>query len=285
MKARRWRLGVLPLVVFYVLFFLLPQVSFLIVSLYRSVGPGHVGGSPSLANYASVLHDGFFLRAIVNTLELGVTTALASVTLALPIAFVITHIPRLGRYLFVLVIATMFSSAVAMAIGWQTLLAPSGGINGLLLALHLISEPLPLSANFNSVLIGTVQVSIPIAVLGLVPVFEALSRQQLEVSAGLGASVWTTLRYVIIPQAYRGTLSIALLIFAVMTSAFTTPALLGGGQVALLPLAIRQQLLTTFDYPTAAALATILIVITLVVSVATRLLLQGRDSMGFRSSR
>jgi len=282
-----WRYGIVPLALFYVVFFVFPQFSFLAVSLFASTGSGQIGGSPSAANYASILRDRFFMRAVVNTLELGVATAIACLVIAVPIAYCIAHVPRVGKYLFILVMATMFSSAVAMAIGWQTLLAPNGGFNGLLLAAHAVSEPLPLSANFTSVLIGSVHSAIPIAVLGLLPVFENLPRRQLDASVGLGASQWMTFRDVIVPQTYRGALSMGLLVFAITTSAFTTPALLGGGQVALLPLAIREQLLTSFNYPKAAALAVILIVLTVIVITMTRVLLRGGDaeSMTLRPAR
>ncbi len=277
MSTRAWRFGIVPLAIFYVVFFVIPQLSFLAVSAFASAGPGQIGTNVTTANYTSILHDRFFLRATVNTLELGAETAIAALIVACPIAYAIAHAPRIGKVLFILIIATMFSNAVAMAIGWQTLLAPNGGLNGLLLGLHVIPAPLQLSANFASVLIGTIHSTIPIAVLGLLPVFDALPRRQLEVSVGLGASTWMTFCDIIVPQTYRGVLSMGLLVFAVTTSAFTTPALLGGGQVALLPLAIREQLLTTLDYPKAAALAAVLIAITLLVILVTRLAVKQRD--------
>jgi putative spermidine/putrescine transport system permease protein len=270
----RWRLGVAPLALFYAVFFLLPQIAFLAVSVFRSTGPGQIGPAFTFENYQAILGNAFFRRAIVNTLELSTVTALGSVLLGFPIAYAIAQSPRYGKLLFALVIAIMFSSAVALALGWQTLLASSGGINGLLATLGWISEPLPLSANFTSIAIGTVHGAIPVAVIGILPACEGIPARQLEVSVGLGASRWCTFWNVIFPQTYRSVVSMALIVFAITTSIFTTPALLGGGQVALVPLAIREQLLTLFDYPKSAALATTLIVITLVIMALSHLVMR-----------
>jgi putative spermidine/putrescine transport system permease protein len=265
LNSHRSRVGVAPLMLFYVVFFLLPQFAFLAVSVFKSTGPGQMSGSFTLENYQAILGNAFFRRAIINTLELSAITAVGSTLLGFPIAYAIARSPRYGKYLFGMIIAVMFSSAVALALGWQTILAPSGGINGLLATLGLISDPLPMSANFTSIAIGTVHGAIPVAVIGILPACEGIAERQLEVSAGLGASQWRTFWNVIFPQTYRSVVSMALIVFAITTSIFTTPALLGGGQVALVPLAIREQLLTVFDYPKSAALATTLIVITLVI--------------------
>jgi putative spermidine/putrescine transport system permease protein len=277
MSRRIWRFGLVPMMLFYIVFFLFPQTSFLAISGFATDGPGQMGGFIGAANYKSIFADSFFMRAIVNTLELGAATAVGSVILAFPIAYAIAQMPAVGKYLFVLIIATMFSSAVALALGWQTLLSPNGGLNGVLLALHLISAPLPLSSNFTSVVIGTIHGSIPVAALGLLPTCEAVSRRQIEAAVGLGASHWMIFKAVIVPQTYRAVLSMGLIVFAITSSAFTTPALLGGGKVALLSLAIREQLLTIFDYPKAATLAAVLIVITLAVILLTRALVRRRE--------
>jgi putative spermidine/putrescine transport system permease protein len=276
MNSKRWRYGIAPLVIAYLIFFVFPQFTFLLISVFRSTGPGSFGGTASLANYAAIAGDAYFTRAIVNTLELSALTGVASVMLAFPVAYAIAHSPRIGRLLFALVVGVMFSSAVALALGWQTLLGASGALNRVLLGLGVISSPLPVGSNFAAIAIGTIHGAIPIAVLGLLPACEAIPARQLEASIGLGASQWQTFWAVIVPQTYRSALSIALIVFATTTSIFTTPALLGGGRVALVSLAIRDQLLTVFDYPRSAALSAVLIVLTLAVTALARLVIRGR---------
>ncbi|SIT40751.1 putative Binding-protein-dependent transport systems inner membrane component [Paraburkholderia piptadeniae] len=276
MHSKRWRYGIAPLIVAYLIFFVFPQFTFLVVSVFRSTGPGSFDSAVTFANYAAIASDGYFTRAIVNTLELSALTGAASVVLAFPVAYAIAHSPRLGRPLFALVVGVMFSSAVALALGWQTLLGSNGAFNRVLLGLGVIASPLPLGSNFAAIAVGTIHGAVPVAVLGLLPACEAIPARQLEASTGLGASQWRTFWSVIVPQTYRSALSIALIVFATTTSIFTTPALLGGGRVALVSLAIRDQLLTVFDYPRSAALSAVLIVLTLAVTALARLVIRSR---------
>jgi ABC-type spermidine/putrescine transport system permease subunit I len=276
MHSKRWRYGIAPLIIAYVVFFVFPQFTFLIVSVFKSTGPGSFDSVVTFANYRAIAGDGYFTRAIVNTLELSALTGIASVVLAFPVAYAIAHSPRYGRALFALVVGVMFSSAVALALGWQTLLGASGAFNRVLLGFGVLSSPLPVGSNFAAIAVGTVHGAIPVAVLGLLPACEAIPARQLEASIGLGASQWRTFWSVIVPQTYRSALSIALIVFATTTSVFTTPALLGGGRVALVSLAIRDQLLTVFDYPKSAALSAILIVLTLAITALAKSIIRTR---------
>lgn len=278
MNGRHWRPWVVPLLLFYAVFFLFPQLVFLAVSALKYTGPGQIGHSVTVENYGAILHNAYFHRAIINTLELSALTAIASALFGLPLAYTIAHGGRRGKYLFALIIGVMFSSAVALALGWETLLAPTGGVNGLLLALGVVNNPLPLASNFTSIVIGSIHGAIPIATLGILPACEAVTVRQLEVSTGLGASNWRTFWSVILPQTYRSVCSIGLVIFAITTSIFTTPAILGGGRVALVSLAIYQQLLTLFDYPKSAALAAVLIIIMLLITVLARVFVRSSAS-------
>jgi putative spermidine/putrescine transport system permease protein len=273
----RWRMGVLPLAAFYAVFFVAPQIFFMGVSFFTSTGPGQYDAALTVTNYTSLFSDSFIYRAIVNTLQLSTCTAFCSVLIGFSLAFAIAHNRRVGRYLFMLVIATMFSSAVALALGWQALLSSNGGVNGALMAIGLLQSPLPLSSNMTSILIGMVHGAIPVSVLGLLPACEALSMAQVEAARGLGASSLRVFHQVILPQTSRALLSVFLIVFAVTTSAFTTPALLGGGRVALLPLAIREQLLVVFNYPKAAAISVILIVATIIVVLLVRQITTNRQ--------
>jgi putative spermidine/putrescine transport system permease protein len=277
LRRVRWRTGIVPLAAFYLVFFVAPQLFFMSVSFFSSTGPGQFDTTLTLRNFSILRSDAFIYRAILNTLQLSVYTAFFSVIIGFSLAFAIAQNKKIGRYLFMLVIATMFSSAVALALGWQALLSSNGGVNGMLKAIGLLKSSLPLSSNFTSVLIGMVHGAIPVAVLGMLPSCEALSIAQIEAARGLGASNLRVFYRVVLPQTSRALLTIFLVVFAVTTSAFTTPALLSGGQVALLPLAIREQLLVVFDYPKAAALSVVLIAATLIVVLAVRMLASNRS--------
>jgi len=257
MSGRRWKLGLIPIGVFYATFFIVPMGHFLQASLYPSIGPAEQGSAATVQNYVRALSDPLLHRAIVNTLELSVITSLGATALAYPIAYTVARSRTWGRYVFVVVVTVMFTSAVPRAMGWKALLL-SGGL-------------VSMNHGFAAAAIGTVHASLPLAVIGLLPVCEALPRNLLEAARGLGASSWTIFWHVILPLTERGVVAVALLLFAVTAGAFTTPALLGGGRISLLSVLIRQELLQVLDYGRGTTYAVILLALVSVVAVITSL--------------
>jgi ABC-type spermidine/putrescine transport system permease subunit I len=233
------------------------MVNFLQASLYPSLGPAEQGSTITARNYASALSDPLLHRGILNTLRLSAFTSAIATGLASPIAYAIARSKRWGGLLFITVVTVMFTSAVPRAMGWKSLLL-SGGL-------------ISMNNAFAAVTIGTVHAALPLAVIGLLPVCEALPRHLLEAAQGLGASKCTIFWRVIFPLTERGVVAVALLVFAVSAGAFTTPALLGGGQISLLSILIRQELLQVLDYGLGTTYAVILLVLVSIVAVVTSL--------------
>ena len=274
----RWALGALPLLLFYGAFFLAPQLYFLRLSLYATDNVGQQVGQPGLDTIGKVLSSDFYRGAIVQTIQLCVLTMVFTLLLSYPIAYACVRSRTWGRFIFICVVAAMFSSAVARVLGWRVLLSIGGPVNEALQFLGLIDQPVQLSGNFLGVVIGTVHALLPLAAIGLMPVCEAVPREHLEAATGLGASSWRTFRRVFLPQTWTGLVSIGLLVFAVTAGAFTTPALLGGGRVAILSILIYTAASQSLDYSTAAVLSLVLFVL---VGAAVLLgLLLGRSRSG-----
>lgn len=279
---RTWSLGVAPLAIFYLAFFVLPEIYFASKAFYRSDDLGRTTGAATTDTFTSVLTDGYYLNAILRTVELCLITTVLTVFLAYPIAYACVRSRVWGRTIFICVAAAMFSNAVARVLGWRVLLALDGPINKIVVGLGLSDHPLALTNNFLGVTIGTVHAMLPIAVIGLMPVCEAVSREQLEAASGLGASSWRTFRTVLLPQASGGLISIGMLVFAVTAGAFTTPALLGGGRVAVLPILIYTAANQSLDYSTAAVLGIVLFVLVMLAVMAG--LLIGRRGAAHRAT-
>jgi ABC-type spermidine/putrescine transport system permease subunit I len=265
-RPTKWAFGVLPLGVVFAVFFLVPQISFLRSALYKTDTFGQL--SPHMTTETLTgSFNGFYLGALWRTVELCLITSFLTLVLAYPMAYTIVRSRRWGGVVFVAVVAAMFSSAVARVLGWQVLLAVNGPVNDLLQALGR-DHPLQLSNNFTGVVIGSVHAVLPVAVLGLMPVCEMVRREQSEAATSLGASEWRSFSRVFLPQTWPGVVSVGLLLFAVTAGAFTTPAMLGGGRVAVLSVLIYTLASQSLDYSTAAVLALLLLVIVALAVVA-----------------
>ena len=238
----------IPLLILYVVFFVVPQVYFLRLAFYRPGVYGEVEGPIGVDTFVDVLTSRFYLEAIWKTIELCGLCGIFAVLLAYPVAYLIVRYQRLGGALFIPVAATMFSSAVARVLGWRVLLANGGPINDLLLQLCVI---------------GTVHAILPVAVIGLMPVCQAVPQDQVLAARSLGASEFTTFFRVYLPQTVLGCVAIGLLSFATTAGAFTTPVLLGGGRVGVLSILMYSDATSALNYPRAAVLAVIMFVMVL----------------------
>lgn len=258
----------LPLFVFYIFAFIIPQIIFLSTSLYAPVGPDALGGL-SLSHYRSVLSDDYYLEAFQMSALVSAAVALIGVVLAFPIAFYVAHSrSRWGLVVLIVLAGMLFSNAVVRTLGWRILLSTVGPVNVALLDIGIISEPLVLLDSYRGVIIGTIHALLPIHVVALIPVCHMVQRTLLHASAGLGASRWQTFWRVIFPLTRNGIIASTLLVFANSIGAFTTPALLGGGRVLLVPILIRERILLALDWPAGATLATLLFIMVLLTIVA-----------------
>lgn len=269
MSPRRWTLTTLPLLLFFVLVYGVAVVSFLRASIYEPARFGELHGAPTLENYETILTDSFYLNSIKDTLQISALTAIIGLVLAYPIAYLIARSSTIwSKTIFVLVVGSLFVNAVVRTLGWTVLLGNNGTINDTLMSLGIINDPLPLSNNLTAVTIGLIHAQLPLLILGLMPVCEGIPANLLQASYGLGASRWQTFWNVIVPMTWKGSVGVAMLIFAATTGVFTTVALLGGGRVATIPILIRQQGLLLLNYPRAATLAVVLVVIVITIVTA-----------------
>jgi putative spermidine/putrescine transport system permease protein len=92
----------------------------------------------------------------------------------------------------------------------------------------------------------------------------------------LGASQFTVIRRVIVPQVMPGILSGSIMVFAMSASAFATPAIVGGRRLKTVATAAYDEFLNTLNWPLGAALAMLLLVATIVVLISTNRLIEKR---------
>ena len=253
------RVGLLPLGFFFCLLFVFPLGMFLWTSFTVKTDTSTV---LTLQHYVDVLTSDSARAALVTTLLLSVVTGVVSLLLGYLLAYQVARRgPVLSKLIFMAAIPSLFTSTIARALGWRVLLAYQGPINGVLVGLGIVSEPLQLINNFTAVAIGMIHIQTPIVMLALIPVIEALPKDLERAAIGLGSSRWRAFVSIHLPITWRNAVPIGLLTVMATASYFTTPVLLGGGRVDVMAIQIQQASQVLFDFGYAAALSVVLVAV------------------------
>lgn len=248
----------LPGLVVLVLIFALPLALILPESFL-------VKGKASLEIYESILGDSYYWTVLARSFWLSLLSTLICLVLGYPVAYYLTRIasPRYKRYVYMIVIAPLFTSAVIRAMAWLLILGRKGLVNDALLGIGLIDAPMRLLYTENAVIAGLVYIMIPFMVLTIAAVLENIDSSLEEAARDLGATPWETFLRVTFPLTLPGVLAGSFLVFSLCLSSYVTPALLGGGRNKVLAMLIFEQFVRLFNWPLGAGIATVLLAITL----------------------
>lgn len=255
---------VVPAALFFALFFVLPVLSLFAISLDRATaGVIAVQGHFTLANFIRFFSLPNYYWAAWRTIEIAVLVAFFAALLGYPLAYVIARTEHPGRntLLMILVLASMQLDTVIRLYGMMVLMGDNGLINNALLAAKLIGKPLPLMYNMFGVVVGEVQLTLPFMVLSLIGVIRSINPSLEEAARSLGATRWASFRTVVLPLSMPGILAGTLLVFALASSSYVVPALMGGWKVAVLPIHIYQQVSEMGRWQFGAAIAAVLFAI------------------------
>jgi putative spermidine/putrescine transport system permease protein len=251
---------VLPAALFLLVFFVLP----LLDNGLRSVVPAE-GTGFTLARYARLLTDGFYLKSIADTLLLSGIVTVVCVLIGYPVAYyLVRHAGRWSSLVVFLLIAPLLTSIIMRTYGWQVLFARRGLINTLLVQdLGLLDRPLRILDTPAIVVAALVHVLVPFMVLSIASVLGGVDRRLEESAQILGAGRLRTFFEVTLPLSLDGVGTGSILVFMIANGSFVTLVLLGGG-FQTLPLLIYQQFNTTRDFGLASTMSTALLVVALV---------------------
>ena len=265
MDARgAWRL-VLPLALAQTLFFLAP----LLLLAATSFSTDENLAAISAQAWGDVLGDAFQLRAVWNTMRLGLLTVLATTLLAVPLALL--HMaagPGLKRLILLAAVLPLLTSVVVRTFAWIAILGREGLINNALLSTGLVQAPVPLLQTEHGLILALTQIEMPLMLLPLIAATGRIDPALLDASSALGASLFRTLRRVVLPLALPGLLAGMTLVFASAATAFISQSVIGGGRLAYLPALVWQQAMVVFNWPLAAAMALTLMISVLAVTAA-----------------
>jgi len=248
--------GLLPLLLFLVVFFVGPVV----INGMQSFG----GGSFGLGAYRRIFFDEYYLAVILHTVILGIAVTIACLVLGYPLGIVIAKAEGLWKSLMIFaVVAPLLVNVVVRSLGWMIILGGEGAINWTLSLFGI--APVELMYTWWGIGIALVHVLLPFMVLSIASVLEGLDPKVEEAAKVLGASRFNVFRLVVLPLSAEGMLTGSILVFTATVGSFVTVMLLGNASTMVMPLLIYQQLTVASDWPFASAMGTTLLILVMLV--------------------
>ena len=224
--------------------------------------PPFAWGSWSLEAWATLTEDSFYLDAFLRSLRVAFTTAALCLVLAFPMALALARAPARWQPALVLAVLLPFWTGFLLRMAaWIGLLRDQGWLNGVLLSLGLIAEPLLMLFSTPAMLLGMVHAYLPFAVLPLYATLLRLDRGLEEAAADLGASAFTVFRTITLPLAAPGAAAAFLLVFIPAAGEYVVPEMLGPPEAQLVGRALWGTFFQDRDWPLACLLAVLLLAV------------------------
>ena len=231
----------------------------------------------TLENYAK-LADPNYVEVFRRTLVLGVETTAICVLLGYPFGYCMARAtPKWRTALMLLVIVPFWTNALIRIYGWRILLVGNGPVNTALMALHVIDKPLKLMNTHGAVILGMVYGLLPFMILPVYTACEKMDWDMVDAGRDLGGSPAHVFLTITLPMTAPGLMTGCVLVFVPSLALFFMSDLLGGPSDILIGNLVHDQLLKSRDWPFAAALSVVLLVITWIIMTIYRRL-GGKDT-------
>lgn len=221
----RGELRLLPVFLFLSLTFYLPVCVLLVRGLR-----GEDGGW-TLGWLREILTSPYYRRIFGFTLSQALMSSLLSIVVALPGAWILSHLNFPGkRFLKALTTIPFILPSILVVLGFILFWGRQGVVNRTLMLLTRGDEPvIDVLYSFRAILLAHVFYNFPIALRLIGAWWEGLGGNQLQAARLLGASERKIFRTITLPQLLPGILSAGSLIFLYCFMSFAVVLVLGGG--------------------------------------------------------
>ncbi len=250
-----------PGVIWLILFFMVPV--FLLVQVSLSTKPSRFANPKfdwNFSNYADALSD-FQPQFIRSFLFAGIATILA-ILIGYPLAYwIATQGGRHKNLLIGLVVVPFFTSYLIRTIAWTSILSDNGVVVDAMRMLPWVGDDGRILATPWAVIGGLTYNFISFMILPIYVSLEKIDFRLTEAAADLGSTSWHAFRKVVLPLSMPGVFAGSLLVFIPAAGDYINNRYLGSAKTSMIGTVVQNQFLVQSDFPQAAALSVVLMVI------------------------
>ena len=225
--------------------------------------------SLSLDNLRLVATDPLYRDALVRSLRVAGVSTLICLVMGFPMALAISRAaPRWQNPLLLAVMLPFWTGFLMRINAWIGMLRDDGWINAALTFFGL--APVRLLYTDTALYIGMVYTYLPFMVLPVYARLAKLDPALLEAAADLGAAPFRAFLRVTLPLSLPGIAAGMALVFIPCVGEYVIPDLLGGPGARLIGRVLWDEFFQNRDWPMAASLAWLLLVVLVVVPICIR---------------
>lgn len=264
-------LTILPLYLFTLLFVAGPLIYMVVLSFQTRAEVWGVVNRFTLDNYKNIL-DSVYLQTFWESIKLAFTSTLLIAAIGYPFGYFMAKLSAKWKKIVMLLLMIPFwTSSLIRLYGWIIIFRANGTLDSVLIALGLIKTPLKLLYTYPAVVVGMVYALLQFMILAVYSSAEKMDWSLVEAARDLGATPMKAFLTVTLKLTMPGLLSGVILTFIPSMGLFFIADILGGNKVVLVGSLIQDQLMKAHNWPFAAALSVILMVLTsLMISLYKR---------------
>lgn len=268
MKKKGTRLAVLASVGPYaaetLLLVVLPLLYVCLMSIMTRPSYGGVEFTVSFNGYKAMFEKAY-LVAIWNSVRMSLVSTVIILLVSYPMAYMFSRCSRrVASNLIILMMIPYFTNSLIRLYSYITLFNTKGILTGILDRLGMTW-----SADFlyseSAVVLGLVYVCIPYAVLPMYSSIERLDKALLEASYDLGAGRVKTFFRITLPMTMPGVYAAAIISFVPSIGNYFVADVLGGSKTLLIGNLIKDQFMSSRNWPLGSALSVFLIAGTMIL--------------------
>ncbi len=231
-------------------------------------------GAWTLYYYTHSLTNAFFMGTLFSTIAIALGVTVASIVLALPIAYLMARRTALRNVLMPVITVPRMLPFVVVGYAMILLLAPiTGVLNKLLLATGIISQPLFILFDWPGQALAFLYSGIVVACGILTGVLLSIDPQLEDAAVSLGATRLRSFFAVTLPLSVPELIAASALIFTTVTTAYSIPVMLAGRVPYMISIVVATNLLTLQQTHLAYAQAVLVSVLAVGVAGAAQVFL------------
>lgn len=257
-------------------FFVIPLLFMIVVSFYQPDPMGFYKEAFVWENYGKFFSS-FYYTVSFRSITSSALGAVLVVALSFPLVLFVSDLSRrLQLFWIILLLSLMCLSEVIIGFAWLILMSESAGLPRLLEAVGLWDNPRSLSPSFGAMMIGLVFLGFSIVALILYPSVARRDRSIEEAAVTLGTPPSRVFFKVLVPVFRTSLVSVTLTMFVYLLGVFVMPTMLGRPQDWTMTVIISDKALGDANLPLGAALAVVMLIVTVLVLLAAAWLTRKR---------